>query len=32
MLHYKTVEVNAEGHIVADKNKDPDIYDRAVNG
>ena len=28
----KTVEINAEGHIIADKNKDPELYDWAVNG
>jgi len=31
-IPHKTVEVNAEGHIVADKDKDPDLYDWAVNG
>ena len=28
----KTVEINAEGHIIVDKDKDPDLYDWAVNG
>ena len=28
----KTVDVNAEGHIIVDKDKDPDLYDWAVNG
>lgn len=28
----KTVELNSEGHIIADKDKDPDLYDWAVNG
>ena len=28
----KPVEVNAEGHIVVDKDKDPELYDWAVNG
>ena len=28
----KTVEVNAEGHIIVDKDKDPELYDWAVNG
>ena len=28
----KKLEVNAEGHIIVDKDKDPDLYDWAVNG
>ena len=28
----KTVEVNADGHILVDKDKDPELYDWAVNG
>ena len=28
----KTVEVNAEGHIIVDNDKDPELYDWAVNG
>jgi len=28
----KTVEVNSEGHIIVDKDKDPELYDWAVNG
>ena len=28
----KAVEVNADGHIIADKDKDPELYDWAVNG
>ena len=28
----KAVEVNAEGHIIVDKDKDPELYDWAVNG
>ena len=28
----KAVEVNSEGHIIADKEKDPELYDWAVNG
>ena len=31
-IPHKTVEVNAEGHIVVDKDKDPELYDWAVNG
>jgi DNA-damage-inducible protein J len=28
----KTVEVNEQGHIIVDKEKDPELYDWAVNG
>jgi DNA-damage-inducible protein J len=28
----KSVEVNANGHIIVDKEKDPELYDWAVNG
>ena len=28
----KVVNVNAKGHIIVDKNKDPELYDWAVNG
>jgi len=28
----KSLEVNAEGHIIVDKDKDPELYDWAVNG
>ena len=28
----KSVEVNAYGNIIADKDKDPELYDWAVNG
>ena len=28
----KTVEVNKDGHILVDKDKDPELYDWAVNG
>ena len=28
----KNVEVNEKGHIIVDKDKDPDLYDWAVNG
>jgi DNA-damage-inducible protein J len=31
-IPHKTVEVNAKGHIIADKDKDPELYDWAVNG
>jgi DNA-damage-inducible protein J len=31
-IPHKTVEVNAHGNIVADKEKDPDLYDWALNG
>ena len=29
---HKSVEVTAEGHIIVNKDKDPDLYDWAVNG
>jgi len=28
----RTVEVNEDGHILVDKDKDPELYDWAVNG
>ena len=28
----KTVDVDDEGHIIVDKDKDPELYDWAVNG
>jgi hypothetical protein len=28
----KRIEVNEKGHIIVDKNKDPELYDWAVNG
>ena len=28
----RTVDINSEGHIIADKAKDPELYDWAVNG
>jgi len=31
-IPHKSVEVTAEGHIIIDKGKDPDLYDWAVNG
>jgi DNA-damage-inducible protein J len=31
-IPHKAVEVNAQGHIIADKDKDPELYDWAVNG
>ncbi|MCL1866345.1 MAG: type II toxin-antitoxin system RelB/DinJ family antitoxin [Oscillospiraceae bacterium] len=31
-IPHKTVEVNEKGHIIADKTKDPELYDWAVNG
>jgi addiction module RelB/DinJ family antitoxin len=31
-IPHKAVEVNAEGHIITDKEKDPELYDWAVNG
>ncbi|MCL2048182.1 MAG: hypothetical protein FWG87_05595 [Defluviitaleaceae bacterium] len=31
-IPHKAVEVNAEGHIIVDKYKDPELYDWAVNG
>jgi addiction module RelB/DinJ family antitoxin len=29
-IPHKTVEVNAEGHIIVDKDKDPELYDWAM--
>ena len=31
-IPHKTVEVNAEGHIIVDKDKDPELYKWAVEG
>ena len=31
-IPHKAVEVNAQGQIIVDKDKDPDLYDWAVNG
>ena len=31
-IPHKTFDVNAEGHIIVDKDKDPELYDWAVNG
>ena len=31
-IPHKSVEVNAQGHIIADKDKDPELHDWAVNG
>lgn len=31
-IPHKAVEVNADGHIIVDKDKDPDLYDWAVHG
>jgi addiction module RelB/DinJ family antitoxin len=31
-IPHKAVEVNAEGRIMVDKDKDPELYDWAVNG
>ena len=31
-IPHKAVEVNAEGRIIVDKDKDPELYDWAVNG
>jgi hypothetical protein len=31
-IPHKAVEVNDEGHIIVDKDKDPELYDWAVNG
>ncbi len=31
-IPHKSVEVNAEGHIIVDKNIDPELYDWGVNG
>ena len=31
-IPHKMVDVNEEGHIIADKTKDPELYDWAVNG
>ena len=31
-IPHKSVEVNADGHIIVDKDKDPELYDWAING
>ena len=31
-IPHKTVDVDSNGHIVVDKDKDPELYDWAVNG
>ena len=31
-IPHRAVEVNAQGHIIVDKEKDPELYDWAVNG
>ena len=31
-IPHKAVEVNEKGHIIVDKDKDPELYDWAVNG
>jgi antitoxin component of RelBE/YafQ-DinJ toxin-antitoxin module len=31
-IPHKAVDVNAEGHIIVDKDKDPELYDWAVRG
>ena len=31
-IPHKSVEVNDKGHIIVDKDKDPELYDWAVNG
>ena len=31
-IPHKVVEVNKEGHIIANKDKDPELYGWAVNG
>ena len=31
-IPHKAVEVNSEGHIIVDKDKDPEFYDWAMNG
>ena len=31
-IPHKTVEVNAKEHIIIDKDKDPELYDWALNG
>ena len=31
-IPHRAVEVNAKGHIIVDKDKDPELYDWAVNG
>jgi len=31
-IPHRKVEVNSDGHIIVDKEKDPELYDWAVNG
>lgn len=31
-IPHKAIEVNTKGHIIVDKDKDPELYDWAVNG
>ena len=31
-IPHKVVEANTDGHIIVDENKDPELYDWAVNG
>jgi len=31
-IPHKSVEVNTEGHIIANQDKDPELFDWAVNG
>ncbi len=31
-IPHMQVEINSDGHIIADKEKDPELYDWAVNG
>ena len=31
-IPHKSVDISPEGHIIVDKDKDPELYDWAVNG
>jgi predicted DNA-binding antitoxin AbrB/MazE fold protein len=31
-IPHKTININAKGHIIVDKDKDAELYDWAVNG
>ena len=31
-IPHKTIDVDSNGHIIVDKDKDPELYDWAVNG
>ena len=31
-IPHKTVDIDENGNIIVDKNKDPELYDWAVNG